>query len=331
MPSRLARSLHLSIRGNDLKIESPVLVPSFSSKAFVDVKSIFSVLQPFITESFLVSAYDIVHHGIRLPEGAPAEVLFLDSGGYEVYSDHDPMKPLYETLSTAPWLLEDYQSILNDTETIMPTFATSFDHPDLRQAIAVQIEDAVKLFQEFPVFGREFLVKPESHHQKFVDMTSIASHVDAFREFDIIGLTEAELGDSVLMRMSNIAILRQLMDIRKIQKPLHIYGSLDPVCTPLYFLAGADIFDGLSWLRFAYRDELAVYHRNRVPLDFDPSASEDVGRMRSYTANLHYLVSVLTPRLKRYLIDRDECRLGTHSGFFAETLDNLRVRTPGVV
>ena len=41
------------------------------------------------------------------------------------------MKPLYETLSTAPWLLEDYQSILNDTETIMPTFATSFDHPDL--------------------------------------------------------------------------------------------------------------------------------------------------------------------------------------------------------
>ena len=61
MPSRLARSLHLSIRGNDLKIESPVLVPSFSSKAFVDVKSIFSVLQPFITESFLVSAYDIEH------------------------------------------------------------------------------------------------------------------------------------------------------------------------------------------------------------------------------------------------------------------------------
>ena len=138
-------------------------------------------------------------------------------------------------------------------------------------------------------------LNPNLPDQKFVHMTSVASHVDAFSEFDIIGLTEAELGDSVLMRMRNIAFLRQLMDIQKIHKPLHIYGSLDPVCTPLYFLAGADIFDGLSWLRFAYRDELAVYHRNRVPLDFDPSVSEDVGRMRSYMANLHYLVSELTP------------------------------------
>ena len=331
MPSKLARSLHLSVRGDQLKLETPILVPSFSSKALVNVEAVFSTLQPFITESFLVSAYDISHHGIRLPDGAPAEVLFLDSGGYEVSKDHDQMEPLYRARLFNSWNLDDYKDVLRNTDTIMPTFATSFDHPNTRQPFSKQIDDAVSLFQEFPAMGREFLIKPESPNQRVVDISNLTSHVEHFREFDIVGVTEAELGDSTLARMRNIAFLRQLMDSYKIFKPLHIYGSLDPVCTPLYFLAGADIFDGLSWLRLAYRDELAVYHRNRVPLDFGLGETEEVGLMRSYMANLHYLVSVLTPRLKRYLLDRDECRLGIHAGFFGEALDNLRVRLPGVV
>ena len=331
MPSKLARSLQLSIRGAQLKLETPILVPSFSSKALVDVEAIFANLQPFITESFLVSAYDIFHHGIELPNGAPAEVLFLDSGGYEVSKDHDRMEPLYGMPLSSSWDLNDYKDVLRNTDTIMPTFATSFDHPNARQPLLEQIEDAVSLFQEFPTMGREFLIKPDSLDQKALDISNLASHVDHFREFDIVGVTEAELGDSTLVRMRNIAFLRQLMDNHKVFKPLHIYGSLDPICTPLYFLAGADIFDGLSWLRLAYRNELAVYHRNRVPLDFGLGEAEDVGLMRSYTANLHYLVSVLTPRLKRYLIDRDEDRLGIHSSFFREALDDLRVRLPGVV
>ena len=331
MPSKLARSLKLNIRGRQLKLETPVLVPSFSSKAHVDVGAIFTNLRLFITESFLVSAYDISKHGVSLSGGASAEVLFLDSGGYEASKDRDPMDPLYGVTPSESWSLDKYKAVLRGIDTVMPTFATSFDHPELRNPLSTQIRDAVALFREFPTMGREFLIKPESPDQGSLEVARIAAHVDHFKEFDIVGVTEAELGDSTLGRMQNIARLRQLMDSYKVDKPLHVYGSLDPVCTPLYFLAGADIFDGLSWLRLAYRNELAVYHRNRVPLDFGPGASEDLGLIRSYIENLHYLVSDLTPRLKRYLIDRDERRLGVHSSFFKKVLDDLRVTLPGVV
>ena len=331
MPSKLARSLQLSIRGTQLELETPVLVPSFSSKALVDVGYIFANLSTFLTESYLVSAYDISRHGIRLSEGASTEAVFLDSGGYEVSKEHDGMDPLYGVPPSSSWSLDDYKTVLRQIDTIVPIFATSFDHPRFRSPLPRQIEDAVALFREFPTMGREFLIKPESHDERGLDVSRIASHIHQFSEFDIVGVTEAELGDSTLDRMHNIARLRQLMDSCRVHKPLHIYGSLDPVCTPLYFLAGADIFDGLSWLRLAYRNELAVYHRNRIPLDFEASESDDRGLMRSYIANLHYLDSNLTPRLKRYLIDRDECRLGVHSSFFEKALDDLRVRFPGVV
>ncbi len=49
--------------------------------------------------------------------------------------------------------------------------------------------------------------------------------------------------------MQNIAKLRKALDKAGLNIPLHVFGSLDTVTTPLYFLAGADIFDGLTWLR----------------------------------------------------------------------------------
>ena len=96
MSSKLARSIRLSIRGELLNIHTPLLVPSFSSKASVDIAHAFDTLQPSITDTFLVSAYDIFHQKIQLPPNALAEVLFLDSGGYEVAKDYDPMDPLYQ-------------------------------------------------------------------------------------------------------------------------------------------------------------------------------------------------------------------------------------------
>ena len=156
------------------------------------------------------------------------------------------------------------------------------------------------------------------------------AEVRRFSEFDVIGVTETELGESVLERMANIALVRQAMDAARVTKPLHIFGSLDPVCTPLYFLAGADIFDGLSWLRFSYREDMAVYHKNRGPLEFGSVEKETRALVRSYVANLHYLRD-LSRRLQRYLIDKKATRLGRHQEFFMESLDNLRVQLPGVV
>ena len=332
MSSKLARTLPLTRRGERLNVETPLLIPSFSSKASVDVSSIFAALQPSITESFLVSAYDLHYGDIELPGGVPAEVLFLDSGGYEVSKDHDLMDPVYELPEAKVWTPDNFRQVLSDLDTLMPTFVTAYDHPELRHPLSCQIDNALEVFREFPHLGREILIKPEDSDSHLLDIPRILSEVRQFNEFDIIGVTETELGDSIIDRMENIVHLRLGMDTNGVSKPLHVFGSLDPVCTPLYFLAGADIFDGLSWLRFAYSNDLAIYHKNRAPLEFGPLEGERRALMRSYTANLYYLSFSLTARLKEYLLDRDGARLGTHADFFMSALDNLRVRLPeGVI
>src|SRR5437762_1985645 len=60
---------------------------------------------------------------------------------------------------------------------------------------------------------------------------------------------EQELGRSILERARNIArIRRALVEIGN-DLPIHIFGCLDPGLVRYYAMAGADIFDGLQWLR----------------------------------------------------------------------------------
>lgn len=330
MPSKLARSLPLTRRGKPVNVKTPLLVPSFSSKALIDVGQVFEALKPSITESFLISAYDLEHKKIDLPIEPFAEVMFLDSGGYEVSQDHDPTDPLYPSAQPGGWTIEDYRRALRKVDPIMPTFVTAFDHPKERKPISQQIDEAMEVFKDFPCLGREILFKPEVTGQEFVPIQNLIAQVSRFTEFDIIGITETELGASILDRMANITRIRAAMDDASLLKPLHVFGSLDPVCTPLYFLAGADVFDGLSWIRFAYRDDMAVYHKNNIPLRFGITDRDGLSLARSYDGNLLYL-SELKGRLTRYLLDRDECgRLGRHGGFFATCLDDLRGVVRGV-
>ena len=234
------------------------MIPSFSSKAGTDVVEIFETLKLSIIESFLVSAYDVKYNGVILPDNALAEVMFLDSGGYEASKDFDLLDPVYPSAEPLAWSKEEYRAILAVIDPIMPTFITAFDHPLERSSFSLQIDAAIETFKDFPGFGREILFKPELIGQEFIHIPSLMPHISRFSEFDVVGMTETELGGSILDRMANIARVRTAMDNEGVTRPLHIFGSLDPVCTPLYFLAGADIFDGLSWIRFSYRDDIAV-------------------------------------------------------------------------
>ena len=330
MPSRLSRSLQLSIRGQPINVHTPLLIPSFSSKARDDIGTLFEALQPSITESLLLSAYDISYGHIAAPAGPLAEILFLDSGGYEVSRDYDIMDPHYPAQSANSWNLEQYVSVLQEFSPTMPTMITSFDHPEIREDVPAQIEGALNLFKEFPGLGRELLFKPETNRQTLVQVPKLIAQVPRFSEFDAIGFTETELGNRPIDRMVNIAKLRNAMDSEGIEKPLHVFGALDPVSTPLYFLAGADIFDGLSWIRFSYWEDLAVYHRNRSPLDFGAIEDDRRALIRCYDANIHYLAE-LSNRMRRYLLDRDEARFGRHASFFKDAIDDARVRLKGVI
>ena len=62
--------------------ETPLLLPSFSSKGFPQIAEIMDFISAFITSPILISAYDL--HYKNVPKKITfSELLFLDSGGYE--------------------------------------------------------------------------------------------------------------------------------------------------------------------------------------------------------------------------------------------------------
>ena len=82
-----------------------------------------------------------------------------------------------------------------------------------------------------------------------------------------MGVTEKELGDSILKRLVTLATFRLLLDTADVAAPIHVFGGLDVLYTPRFFAAGAEIFDGLGWLRYAYRDGMPMHREAGALLD----------------------------------------------------------------
>jgi hypothetical protein len=114
------------------------------------------------------------------------------------------------------------------------------------------------LFQKYPDVASEFLCKPEQEFN-FINIGNLIGYLDNRAQFSILGLTEKELGKSILERCQNLLRLRSEFEKSGFQIPIHILGCLDPVLIIAYFLCGADIFDGLAWLRYVFYDGLALY------------------------------------------------------------------------
>ncbi len=75
----------------EMTIETPLLVPSFSSKGFginkdgdSEVRKICSVASEYLTETMLISAFDLSCGHLSMPDSAITELTFIDSGGYEI-------------------------------------------------------------------------------------------------------------------------------------------------------------------------------------------------------------------------------------------------------
>jgi hypothetical protein len=290
-----------SLRLNGLEIErTPLLVPSFSSKGFPEVAGIIKLAEEFIEGPMLVSAYDLHYEHIAGPFAAPA-LIFLDSGGYEAGKDAD-FSDLAEYQEIAqPWTREYHQAILRSWESNEPTVMISYDHPRDRMSVASQISQALQLPAKRNTL-REILLKPETVTQRFLDIDQIAPHVHQLAQFDIIGITEKEIGSSILDRMKNVARLRIELNKAGLNTPIHVFGSLDPLSTPLYFVAGADIFDGLTWLRFGYRDGESIYRQNFGALTLGVNTKAHMIDARCWVSNYYYLMD-LELEMRRFLKD----------------------------
>jgi hypothetical protein len=315
----LAAIRKIKINGIDIA-STPAVIPSFSSKGFPEVEGIIKALSQAITEGALVSAYDIAHQYVKEVPAFP-QYLILDSGGYESSKDFELSDTRMNNYAEVPWAYEQLIQVLDNWSASQPTLAVSYDHPKHRLPIKDQIAKARELFAG-RTFGKEILLKPTSPSAARIDVKQIVDHIYDLREFDVIGFTEKELGYSLFDRMKKIAAVRQALNKINLNTPIHIFGSLDTISTPLYFLAGADMFDGLTWLRYCYMNGQAVYQKNAAALQFGIHINDHDIDPRIWQDNYLEIVK-LELAMKRYVKEKSFAAFDEYADFFEKSFNEL--------
>lgn len=324
----LARKLKIRLNGLEVG-ETPILVPSFSSRANIDVRKMIDSMSETINEAILISGYD-VFHSKDFPSITFPDLIFLDSGGYECNIDNNISETGYYKPETLTWSIEKYMDVIKSWPNQVPTVIISYDHPSRREIIEKQILNAQKLFDDADYMLKEFLIKPESHNTNKINLKSLIKNIDLLASFDLLGVTEKELGNSIFDRMIMIAKIRGELDRNEIDIPLHVFGSLDTITTPLYYFAGADVFDGLSWLRFTYHEGDTFYTNSFGPKLHGVHKNTNSIQTRNFDDNITYLLR-LKLKLKKFQSSGDFEHFGKNSDFFSEAYDDLRVEMKGMI
>ena len=342
----LTRSRQLSL-SNGIEFSTPLLVPSMSSLALaphvfegttgtepelIHYSKIHSMnLTRELEESLLVSAYDIGH---RLLEGVDAfrvgfeqsdyarpRLLVIDSGGYEKQGIPSGSPFSGSVGGSLPWEKEDYARVI---DTLDPDAAPAVVNWDSRKPYAEQIRCARHFFDNRKHFASIFLLKPpqglSSHDLDRLSPEDVA----LLGTFDIVGVTEREIGGSIYDRLVNIARLRKSLDAAEVAIPIHVFGGLDPLLTPLYFAAGAEIFDGLGWLRFAYREGVAMHRTAGFVLGRQVGGNPLSAEFTVWRQNLRE-ISQLSEKMRHFAEHgRDWGVYGRHSESLRAVIESLQ-------
>jgi hypothetical protein len=293
---------------NGAVISTPLLLPSFSSKALQNesVTEIIEYMSATITDEILVSAYDLLFH--KLPSKKIkkfASAVFLDSGGYEGSKDADLSDTGEHQYIPGQWTQKHLDKALSEKwDFEIPTVLVTYDSPHSKTTIKNQIDRGKKHFLKWPRAARNILFKTESVKEPILNIKSIIDHKHELANFDVIGVTEKELGKSTLDRMVNIASIRLALQSIGLETPIHVFGSLDSISSPLYFLAGADIFDGLTWLRYAYSDGNTIYKHNYGATHLGISFDDYRVNGKIWSDNYFYLFKVRED-MQKFLLKGD--------------------------
>jgi hypothetical protein len=125
-----------------------------------------------------------------------------------------------------------------------------------------QISEAKDFFKRYDFAKKDFLLKRPALKDLTINVNDLIKNVQKLESFDVLGLTEKELGRSILGRCKAIAKIRTSLNEVGMNLPIHVFGCLDPLSMLAYFLCGADIFDGLVWLKYGFHENFALYHNN---------------------------------------------------------------------
>lgn len=295
---------------------TPVLIPSFSSKGFPQVQELHSYLKSKLTAASLVSTYDLHYEYLQGDEIYESDILIVDSGGYERNQEHD-LSDIYGSLYfPKEWNDNLYEQQLKDLKPVTDIVIVNFDYVEF-YPLEEQINRAKSTFEKFPEYATDFLCKPISTNEVIINVDDVIKQLALFSIFDVIGFTEKELGHSVFERANNIYRIRKALTVSGLEIPIHIFGCLDPLSVILYYLCGADIFDGLSWLRFSFKNGTPIY-KNHYAISnglWDKNDSEV--KVISYADNLDEL-SNLKDRLVKFTESSDWSYLGLNEEEFEQ-------------
>lgn len=231
-----------------LGIKTPLVVPSFSSRGFPDIGTIYDEIKYRLFGVCLISAWDIANGYIGADTIVDTDVVVLDSGGYETDLTHQVCTV------NANWSESEHRSILADLDDEANVIVVSFDRHGLLQS---QIEGATADFERAPATASDFLIKPTAIDE-IVNIPALAKVVSDLKEFDVIGITAREVANSFVGRCRAIVTLRDLLGDAGLEIPIHVFGAITPYEILAYYFSGADVFDGLNWLRLAYRKDRLV-------------------------------------------------------------------------
>lgn len=279
-------------------ILSPLLIPSFSSRGFPELSNIYETLSKYISDVSLVSAFDICNGYLDSEKIYSSDTVFIDSGGYELKPVYDPIEAYYDNRSANNWSFTLYKDTLSKLSNFSDLVIVSYD--DLNKIpLEIQIANATELLEDSK-FSLNFLWKPEPKEDFYGNPKSLVKYKEQLKKFRCLGVTDKELGDSLIDRCLKIIEIRAtLIECECDDLPIHVFGCLDPLISLLFFLCGADVFDGLSWLRYVYQNNSLLYRQQFSIYNNNFNLSDQEICIASWIDNLEALCK-LQNKMKNY-------------------------------
>ena len=196
--------------------------------------------------------------------------------------------------------------------------------------MAEQLRDAKQAALEQPGQLHSFLLKLESKEERSLEsaLRALGRQLGELEGFQLIGVTEKELRNSFLERMVRIGRLRRALDDASMCIPIHVFGALDPLSVGPYFLAGAEVFDGLTWPKYAYQRGQCIYIHNGVAMTYGIDVTDDEARVHTIKDNIRSL-DELERQLRKFSETGDWDLFLDNWDFARKTTEEMRVRLEG--
>lgn len=226
-------------------------------------------------------------------------MVIFDSGGYEVSSELPEDNLYFNYPGILKWNEEMYVNCANKY-VLSNSILVSYDRSDLD--ISDQFKMANLLYNDInKEFKRDYLIKNVNHIKIGELIENIKENLDII---DFIGFTEKDF-KNIYSATSFIYKVRSKLNLLNKYVPIHIFGCMEPRSIKPLFLAGADIFDGISWLRYSLNNGYAChrkeYERNAIMENIIELNSQDIQKemykdnvlsIETMSSDLAYMIGV---------------------------------------